>query len=58
MSKSLHYPEAAQKANVSGRVFISFVVNTNGEIQIVKVLKGLGFGTDEGAARVVTNMPS
>ena len=58
LQKNLHYPAAAQRANVSGRVFVSFVVNTDGTIQDVQVIKGLGFGTDEEARRVVSRMPN
>lgn len=57
LGKNLRYPAAAQRANISGRVFVSFVVNTDGSIQDVQVLKGLGFGTDEEAQRVVKGMP-
>ncbi len=57
LGKNIRYPAAAQRANVSGRVFVSFVVNTDGSIQDVQVLKGLGFGTDEEAVRVVKSMP-
>ena len=57
LQKNLRYPAAAQRANVAGRVFVSFVVNTDGSIQDVQVLKGLGFGTDEEAQRVVKGMP-
>ncbi|MFC5413038.1 energy transducer TonB [Larkinella bovis] len=57
LSKNIRYPPAASRANVSGRVFVSFVVNTDGSIQDVQVLKGLGFGTDEEAMRVVKAMP-
>lgn len=57
LQKNLRYPAAAQRANISGRVFVSFVVNTDGTIQDVAVLKGLGFGTDEEAVRVVKTMP-
>ncbi|WP_266362840.1 energy transducer TonB [Tellurirhabdus rosea] len=57
LGKNIRYPAAASRANVSGRVFVSFVVNTDGSIQDVQVLKGLGFGTDEEAQRVVKQMP-
>jgi len=57
LGKNIRYPAAASRANVSGRVFVSFVVNTDGSIQDVQVLKGLGFGTDEEAQRVVRQMP-
>ncbi len=57
LGKNIRYPAAAQRANVAGKVFVSFVVNTDGSIQDVQVLKGLGFGTDEEAVRVVKSMP-
>ncbi|HEV7349339.1 TonB family protein [Telluribacter sp.] len=57
LSKNIKYPSAASRANVTGKVFLTFVVNTDGSIQDVAVLKGLGFGTDEEAMRVVKTMP-
>lgn len=57
LSKNIKYPSAASRANVSGKVFMSFVVNVDGSIQDVSVLKGLGFGCDEEAMRVVKAMP-
>ncbi len=57
LSKNIKYPAAASRANVSGRVFMTFVVNTDGSIQDISVLKGLGFGCDEEAIRVVKGMP-
>lgn len=57
LGKNIKYPAAASRANVSGRVFMTFVVNTDGSIQDVQVLKGLGFGCDEEAVRVVKSMP-
>lgn len=57
ISQNLRYPEAAQKAKVQGRVFVSFVVNKEGAISDVQILKGMGFGTDEEAIRVVKQMP-
>ena len=57
MSKTLRYPRSAASAGVSGRVFVSFVVNTDGSLTDVAVLKGIGFGCDEEALRVVRQMP-
>lgn len=54
---NLRYPEAAKRAHVSGKVFVSFVVNTDGSIQDIQVLKGFGFGADEEAVRMVKSMP-
>ncbi|MCK8492587.1 TonB family protein [Spirosoma sp. RP8] len=57
LSKNLQYPRSAASAGVSGRVFVSFVVNSDGSLTDVQLLKGIGFGCDEEAIRVVQKMP-
>lgn len=54
----LRYPGAALAAQAEGRVFVSFVVQADGTIADVAVLKGLGYGLDEEAQRVVRQMPA
>ena len=58
MQKNLRYPSIALRNNIAGKVYISFTVQADGSVADVQVLKGLGFGTDEEAARVVKNMPT
>ncbi|MRS63977.1 energy transducer TonB [Larkinella terrae] len=58
IQKNLHYPPSAARASISGRVYLQFVVNTDGSIVDVNVLKGIGFGCDEEAVRVVKKMPN
>ncbi|MBD2713873.1 TonB family protein [Microvirga sp. STR05] len=58
MQKNLKYPPLALRSNIEGKVFISFTVQADGSIADVQVLKGLGFGTDEEAVRVVKGMPA
>ncbi|WP_324672470.1 TonB family protein [Hymenobacter sp. GOD-10R] len=58
MQRNLHYPSTALANNIAGKVFVSFVVNADGTISNVEILKGLGYGTDEEAIRVVRSMPS
>jgi protein TonB len=58
MQRNLHYPSTALANNIAGKVFVSFVVNADGTISNVEVLKGLGYGTDEEAIRVVRGMPT
>jgi periplasmic protein TonB len=53
----LNYPPPAQRANISGKVFLSFVVDKEGNISDVSVTKGIGFGCDEEAVRVIKGMP-
>ncbi|RRA99108.1 TonB family protein [Larkinella rosea] len=57
ITKNLKYPEAALRAHVSGRVYLSFVVNTDGSMQDIQILKGIGFGADEEAIRMIKAMP-
>ena len=57
IQKNLKYPQQAIRSDMSGRVFVSFVVNTNGSLTDVQVLKGIGFGCDEEALRVIRQMP-
>jgi periplasmic protein TonB len=56
LRKNLKYPAAAQRANVSGKVYVQFVVNTDGTIQNVETLKSVGFGCDEEAVRVIKSV--
>ncbi len=57
LSRKTHYPTKASKANIQGSVYITFTVDENGNILNPKVVKGLGYGTDEEAIRVVSSMP-
>jgi periplasmic protein TonB len=57
LQKNLHYPTPAVNANVTGKVYMQFVVGQDGNISKVDVLKGIGFGCDEEAERVVKSMP-
>ena len=58
LEKNIKYPSAAARSEVSGRVFLSFIITSQGKIQDVKVLKGIGFGCDEEALRVVSAFPN
>lgn len=57
LSANIKYPEQAKKDEISGRVFVSFVVEKSGEVSNVKLLRGIGGGCDEEAIRVVSEMP-
>jgi TonB family protein len=57
MISSIKYPEDAKKKGVQGTVYVTFVVETDGSISTVKVLRGIGTGCDEEAVRVIREMP-
>ncbi len=57
LSKSIKYPPMAKDAGVQGVVYVTFVVEPDGNITNVKVLRGIGAGCDDEAVRVVKAMP-
>lgn len=57
LSKNTNYPILAQENGVQGRVIVGFVVNKDGSIVDVKVLRGVDPSLDKEAARVVSSMP-
>lgn len=57
LADNLKYPREAREAGIQGRVFVSFVVEKDGSISHVTVLRGIGGGCDEEAVRVVLSMP-
>jgi TonB family protein len=54
---NLHYPAEARESNVSGRVFVQFIVEKDGSITKPQILRGLGAGCDEEALRAINAMP-
>ena len=56
LSENLQYPPEAQKAGAEGKVFISFVVCTDGTLCDYEVLKGVRPDIDREALRVVKKM--
>jgi len=58
VASSIQYTDQALNDGISGKVFIEFVVNTNGTIGDVKILRGIGAGLDEEAKRVVEASPN
>ncbi len=57
LQENIKYPEEAKELNIDGRVFVTFVVETDGSITDVKIVRGIGAGCDEEAIRVVKSMP-
>jgi protein TonB len=55
----IQYPEVERDAGISGKVFVTFVVEKDGSITSVKILRGVpgGPGLDKEAIRVITSMP-
>jgi protein TonB len=57
LQDNMKYPEEAKELGVQGKVYVTFVVEVDGSISDVKVLRGIGSGCDDEAIRVVKSMP-
>lgn len=57
IQRNLRYPNAAQEVDAQGKVYISFVVEKDGSVSNVTVLRGIGYGCDEEAVRVISKSP-
>ncbi len=55
--ENIQYPAMAKETGIQGRVYITFVVERDGSITDVRLLKGIGGGCDEESIRVVKAMP-
>ena len=53
----LKYPEECMKAGISGRISLSFIVDTDGKVRDVKVLRGAHEKLDAEAVRVLEMSP-
>jgi len=57
LGKNIKYPTLAKESGIQGTVYVTFVVEKDGRVSDVKVLRGIGGGCDEEAIRVVKSMP-
>ncbi len=57
LNENIKYPQMARESGIQGRVFVTFVVEKDGNVTDVRVLRGIGGGCDEEAVRVIKNMP-
>ncbi len=57
LSKNVKYPVVAQENGVQGRVVVSFIVERDGSITDVTIVKSVDPSLDREASRVVSSMP-
>jgi protein TonB len=57
LGKNIHYPAIAKENNVQGKVFLSFVVERDGSLTDIRVVRGIGSGCDDEAVRVLKASP-
>lgn len=57
LQENIKYPQMARESGIQGTVYVTFVVEPNGSVSDVRVLRGIGGGCDEEAIRVIQAMP-
>jgi protein TonB len=57
LSRNLKYPANAVERGIEGKVLISFIIEKNGRLSNIKILRGIGYGCDEEAIRVLEKSP-
>jgi len=57
IANAIEYPSFEQRRNIEGKVFLSFVIEKDGSLSKVEVLKGVSDGIDKEAIRVIENAP-
>lgn len=57
LTNNIKYPQMARENSIQGTVYVTFVVERDGSVTDVRVLRGIGGGCDEEAIRVIKAMP-
>lgn len=57
LSNNIHYPQLAKEVGITGIVYVEFIVEKDGAISNIILVKEIGGGCDEEAVRVVSLMP-
>lgn len=57
LAENIHYPQIAKENNITGKVYVTFVVEKDGSIANPRILRDIGGGCGQEAVRVVKSMP-
>jgi protein TonB len=57
LANNIHYPDDAKKRNIQGKVFLTFVVEKDGTLSNIQVLRGVSDDINAEAVRVFKNAP-
>lgn len=58
VSKNLKYPEMAKRMGIEGKVWVTFIVETDGSISTIKITRGVNADLDREAIRIVSLFPT
>jgi protein TonB len=55
--KNIEFPKTAVETGIKGTVYLYFIVEKDGSISNIKIIRGIGGGCDQEAERVISKMP-
>jgi len=58
LGENIRYPSEAQKANKQGKVYVKFVIKSDGKIDNINIIKSVSPELDNEAIRIIQNMPN
>ncbi|MCP4459812.1 MAG: energy transducer TonB [Cytophagales bacterium] len=58
IGQKMRYPAEARQMGIEGRVYVQFIINKDGSVDAINVVKGIGGGCDEEALRVMREVPN
>jgi protein TonB len=57
LATNIKYPKEAKKAGITGTVLAQFIINKDGRVTDINILRGIGAGCDVETKRVISEMP-
>lgn len=57
VKKNIRYPNMARRNGVQGKVYVQFIVDKDGSLTDVRVMRGIGAGCDDEAVRILEKAP-
>lgn len=54
IQENLKYPDEALEKQIEGTVYLSYTVTNVGLVEDIKIIKGIGFGCDSEAVRIIS----
>lgn len=57
ISRNVNYPQYAVERDIQGKVYLQFIIESDGSVKYVSIAKGRSTCLDREAIRVVSNMP-
>jgi protein TonB len=56
--KKIKIPEEIKTQKIKGKVFVSFIIEKNGKLSDIKVIRDIGYGTKEIVEKFLKNSPN